>query len=86
MLEQNFEKLCEYGFGKLPKRKYRLYISGALHYFFTTTIRTESECIEFMIEKVNCLLYDRHSRYSYTITSDSDGGGKEIILQQGKFQ
>lgn len=77
----SYEEYYEYGFGKLPKAKYILYVDGNVRYSFTTTFREEDECLGLLKEKFKDLVYDS-VRYYKIVKKTKE---YEKVLEKGTF-
>ena len=71
------ERDTPYSFGKFKKTKYLLIFRKKVVYYFVTTIHTEEECIEIMIDKAK-YLYTYEVRNFKIIKENSDGS--EVIF------
>jgi len=61
-----------YPFGKFKKAKYLLIFRQKIVYYFVTTIHTEEECIQFMIDKAK-YLYTYEVKNFKVIKENSEG-------------
>jgi len=61
-----------YPFGKIKKAKYLLIFRHKVVYYFVTTIHTEEECIEIMIDKAK-FLYTYDVKNFKIIKENSEG-------------
>lgn len=63
-------------FDTYKKAKYRLIVNGNLSYFFVTTSRNETECIDILIEMVKSK--QNFAWKGYLITKTTDEGTTTI--------
>jgi hypothetical protein len=72
------KELLGLNFGKYPKAKYEMYINHDLCYFFTTTIRSEENCLE---ELHKILTLHRHYDCKYYRIFKTVAGNRELLIQ-----
>lgn len=71
-----------YPFGKFKKAKYLLIFRKKVVYSFVTTIHTEEECIEIMIDKAK--YFYSYDVKNYTIMKENSEGSAIIYLGRNK--
>ena len=71
-----------YPFGKYKKTKYLLMFGKDITYYFVTTIHTEEQCLQIMIDKAKCLC--REGKKSYKVIKQTDLEKKTIY--NGKIE
>lgn len=76
------ERYTPYDFGKFKKAKYLLIFRKKVVYSFVTTIHTEEECIEIMIDKAK-FLYTYEER-NFKIIKQNSYESKTIFLGRNK--
>lgn len=65
-------------FNKFPKTKYTIYLNCTIFYEFTTTSRSEEECIEIMKKMISPLVYVNKKSYSAYAVSE---GNKKLLFR-----
>lgn len=81
LVDLNFEDYY-IKYNKFPKTKYSLYINSVIKYAFTSTSKSEEECLEILESKAKS--FNFMDDFSYKIYSERDG--VKTLLGKGRIK